>query len=375
MFIYLSKKIAIPNNTKLSSLGWNKEQGYIACGGENGLLKVLKLDTGSADPKARGLAAPTNLSMNQALEGHNGAIEVIIWNEHHQKLTTSDGYGLIIVWSFFKDAWYEEMINNRNKSVVKDMSWNMEGQRICIIYEDGAVIVGSVDGNRIWGKELKQRLLRVTWSPDSRLILFALGNGEVHIYDSSGGYANKLNIQCLSNVEGDGESAVVALAWYDGKYGYVEPDCPALVVVYESGRMQIMRNESDDVECSCQALVTLRCHSVQRLSDPMPSIWDRWSREHREESRILLQLATVGASSAKVPINDRQTSRLLGVPREHRHTVLSSKILLSSGASWIKVEPLREWMLLVEAAKEALKRRDGFQAEHEAAVDDLDKKI
>ncbi|CAG0891619.1 unnamed protein product [Cyprideis torosa] len=244
---YSLGKIAIPNNTKLSSLGWNKEQGYIACGGENGLLKVLKLDTGSADPKARGLAAPTNLSMNQALEGHNGAIEVIIWNEHHQKLTTSDSYGLIIVWSFFKDAWYEEMINNRNKSVVKDMSWNMEGQRICIIYEDGAVIVGSVDGNRIWGKELKQRLLRVTWSPDSRLILFALGNGEVHIYDSSGGYANKLNIQCLSNVEGDGESAIVALAWYDGKYGYVEPDCPALVVVYDSGRMQIMRNESDDV--------------------------------------------------------------------------------------------------------------------------------
>ena len=24
-----------------------------------------------------------------------------------------------------------------------------------LVYEDGAVIVGSVDGNRIWGKELK----------------------------------------------------------------------------------------------------------------------------------------------------------------------------------------------------------------------------
>ena len=29
------------------------------------------------------------------------------------------------------------MINNRNKSVVKDMKWNAEGQKICIIYEDG----------------------------------------------------------------------------------------------------------------------------------------------------------------------------------------------------------------------------------------------
>lgn len=47
------------------------------------------------------------------------------------------------------------MINNRNKSVVKSMAWNADGQKICIVYEDGAVIVGSVDGNRIWGKELK----------------------------------------------------------------------------------------------------------------------------------------------------------------------------------------------------------------------------
>ena len=40
MFIYLSKKIAIPNGTKLDSLAWNPAQGWIACGGSNGLTKV-----------------------------------------------------------------------------------------------------------------------------------------------------------------------------------------------------------------------------------------------------------------------------------------------------------------------------------------------
>ena len=40
MFIYLSKKIAIPNNTKLKCVGWNREHGYIACGGDDGLLKA-----------------------------------------------------------------------------------------------------------------------------------------------------------------------------------------------------------------------------------------------------------------------------------------------------------------------------------------------
>ena len=29
------------------------------------------------------------------------------------------------------------MINNRNRSVVCDMKWNADGQRICIVYEDG----------------------------------------------------------------------------------------------------------------------------------------------------------------------------------------------------------------------------------------------
>ena len=51
----------------------------------------------------------------------------------------------------------------------------------------GAIIVGSVDGNRIWGKELKGvQLVQVAWSPDSRVILFGTGSGEVHIYDSRG---------------------------------------------------------------------------------------------------------------------------------------------------------------------------------------------
>uniref|UniRef100_G1NVK7 WD repeat domain 35 n=1 Tax=Myotis lucifugus TaxID=59463 RepID=G1NVK7_MYOLU len=45
MFFYLSKRIAIPNNVKLKCISWNKDQGFIACGGEDGLLKVLKLET------------------------------------------------------------------------------------------------------------------------------------------------------------------------------------------------------------------------------------------------------------------------------------------------------------------------------------------
>ncbi|XP_058241994.1 WD repeat-containing protein 35 isoform X1 [Hemibagrus wyckioides] len=245
MFIYLSKKIAIPNNIKLKCVSWNRNQGFIACGGDEGLLKVLKLETQTDDAKLKGLAAPSNLSMNQTLEGHTGAVQVVTWNEQYQKLTTSDQNGLIIVWMLYKGSWYEEMINNRNKSVVRSMSWNADGEKICIVYEDGAVIVGSVDGNRIWGKELKGiQLAHVAWSPDSKILLFGMANGEIHIYDNQGNFIMKMTLHCLINMSG--AFSISGIHWYAGTEGYIEPDCPCLAICYENGRCQIMRYENDD---------------------------------------------------------------------------------------------------------------------------------
>ena len=102
MFIFLSKKIkiAIPQPILLDNISWNREYGWIACGGQDGTLKVLKLE--GPDMKGGKKDAGGTLTMNQTLEGHNGSVQVITWNEHYQKLTTSDQYGLIIVWVLFK---------------------------------------------------------------------------------------------------------------------------------------------------------------------------------------------------------------------------------------------------------------------------------
>ena len=154
--LLLCAQIAIPNDTLLSTLSWHKKKGFIACGGEDGLLKVLKLEVApSKDNKLKGLAAPSNLSMNQSLDGHNGkcscalcftvasgscysgTLQVVVWNEEYNRLTSSDQNGLIIVWQLVKGIWVEEMINNRNKSVVRHMKWNRDGSKICIVYDDG----------------------------------------------------------------------------------------------------------------------------------------------------------------------------------------------------------------------------------------------
>ena len=244
LFAYLSKKIAMPNNVHLKCLSWNGEQGWIACGGDNGLLKVLKLETAQDKDKTK-TSGSNLLSMNQTLEGHKNQVMVVTWNETYKKLTTSDHNGLIIVWMLHKGMWFEEMINNRNKSFVKDMKWTADGTKICIVYEDGAVIVGSVDGNRLWGKELNLQLAKVQWSPDARVILFCTTQGECHIYDSNGNAVSKLSTKLLQG--GGLSNYIVGIDWYTGREGIPsEFEIPVLALCTDTGKVQLMKHENDD---------------------------------------------------------------------------------------------------------------------------------
>lgn len=234
----------MPNNTMLNVVGWNQERGYLAAGGDQGLLKVLKLESG----KGQGGG---NLSMNQNLQGHKGNVQVIQWNDQYQKLTTSDEAGLIIVWMMHKQHWFEEMINNRNKSVVTDMRWTPNGEKIGIVYEDGAVIVGSVEGTRLWGKELKIRLKIIEWSPDSRTILFGTPEGAVNVYDYVGNYQFPVKIQCLRGMKAT-EMPLAAIEWYDSNrqgFGYedVDENSASLCIAYQCGRLQLMKSLTDEM--------------------------------------------------------------------------------------------------------------------------------
>ena len=64
------------------------------CGGDDGLLKIVRLDVNSNHG---------NLTVsNQTLEGHYECVSIVVWNSTSQKPTTSDQNGLITVWVFFK---------------------------------------------------------------------------------------------------------------------------------------------------------------------------------------------------------------------------------------------------------------------------------
>ncbi|CCI42195.1 unnamed protein product [Albugo candida] len=224
-------------------------QGWIVCGGEGGLLKVLRLESVvQTDGKGpRGIAASSNLTMNQTLEGHHDSVVCATWNSIYRKLTTSDENGLIIVWALHRGIWYEEMVNNRNKSIVRDMKWSSDGKKICIAYEDGAVIVGSVDGSRLWGKEMKTELMLVEWSPDGKIIVFVTASGEITVHDAHGNKISNLTLYALEGKTSAGpDNCIVGLHWYDGCEGHVTDDAPTLAVAFRDGKVQITRGRFDE---------------------------------------------------------------------------------------------------------------------------------
>ena len=106
--------------------------------------------------------------------------------------------------------WFEEMINNRNKSVVCDLKWTLDGQKICIVYKEGMIILGSVDGKRLWARELAFQLARVEWSPDGRRILLCTAEGECHTYDEDG---NPLSRLIFNTNDLHASSSVIGFEW------------------------------------------------------------------------------------------------------------------------------------------------------------------
>jgi WD repeat-containing protein 35 len=233
---------------RLHCISWNRDQGWIATGGDSGLLKVLKLEApADSDAKLKGIAAPSNLSMNQTLEGHKGGVICVTWNPQYRKLTTSDAQGLIIVWSLSKGEWFSQMVNNRNKSVVRDMKWTSDGKKICIVYEDGAVIVGSVGGERLWGKEINLPLRFVEWSPDGKLILFVTLEAEVWVFDSEGSQLRSMTLAIQDHAKGD--VPVAGIHWFSPPGGHgsrrVNDAPPALCIALENGMVQLSKNDED----------------------------------------------------------------------------------------------------------------------------------
>ncbi|PAV64134.1 hypothetical protein WR25_05628 isoform C [Diploscapter pachys] len=192
-----SPAIGVPAVDELRCVEWNQHTCILATGGTGGILKLVRI----AKEKDLAKWGTGNLTVNQSLEGHNVTVLCCAWNETQHKLTTSDSNGLIIVWGTHGEAYFEEMVNNRNKSYVVGICWTSDGQRIAIAYADGLVIVGTLEGNRIWNKEFNVPMTAIEWTQDGTCLLFGMADGEVHTYDSMGNFIMKIHMAALESID------------------------------------------------------------------------------------------------------------------------------------------------------------------------------
>lgn len=230
-------------------------QGLVACGGESGLLKIIKADntTRNCNSISKGVSS---LASNQTLRGHSGRVTCCAWNITCEKLASADDNGLIIVWTLEDDVWCEEMINNREESFVKDLKWTNSGDRICIIYFDGAVIVGSVEGTKIWGKEFGVPLNLLLWSPDGTNILFLTTKNELKVYDVHGNYLKDMVLNNTPTEENEHDD-IVALDWYSGANGYFSKRAADIVIALRNGCIHLTRGIGDIFPITVETNMTI----------------------------------------------------------------------------------------------------------------------
>jgi len=204
----------------------------MAIGGDNALLKIFKLNDSSARVGAIG---------NQTLMGHTGRVLRIAWNRPFRKLCTADEHGVIIVWTIEQNRFVEEMINSSDHAPVGDVKWSLDGKNICIVYGDGAIVVGSVGGDRLWAKSVDVSHQRLEWSPDGSNILIASTDATISVYDMSG--------NVVKEFDNDGATDIVDLRWHRNS----SPDRKNFVVAHSYGdvyfRNALQHDSKSRIDC------------------------------------------------------------------------------------------------------------------------------
>lgn len=81
-------------------------------------------------------------------------------------------------------------------------------------------------------------------------------------------------LHCLNDVPAPFK--LVSINWYNGSFGYIEANCPSLLICYTNGRAQIMRSEIDNGMFSALFLKNIFLLNVK---------WGKFEKRGRRDTR------------------------------------------------------------------------------------------
>jgi WD40 repeat protein len=98
---------------------------------------------------------------NQKLKGE---ISMLEWNEPLCKLTSVDKSGQLYTWSARENdnEWIDEMNSIRKDNSIKCLKWSPNGAYMAILYDDSQLMMLSLEGKKIWNKQLSSKELKLT---------------------------------------------------------------------------------------------------------------------------------------------------------------------------------------------------------------------
>ncbi|PFH33538.1 WD repeat domain 35 family protein [Besnoitia besnoiti] len=282
MFAFFTKKVTPSRGAAILSVSWQSASGWLALGYKDGTLKVLEtcrlLDAGGAgacardateirsrdDSDAHNLQNLSSPSSPDAI--HTTGIHLVSWNDGEGRLTSVDESGCIAIWRAEGKHWVNELINIDHSKQVVDTAWTADEQKVCILYADGNLVLGTVTGQRLWSKDLQRAMVRAAWSPDGRKILLCSKTGEIFFYDSEGLYSHRLRTQLGEDCEGRTEPLlpVAGVHWRRValQHAAEAAESLSLAIAYENGRIQLFRDDADAAPISFETCLR-RCFSIR----------------------------------------------------------------------------------------------------------------
>jgi type II secretory pathway pseudopilin PulG len=156
------------HGARVSSVAWSPYGGWLATGGEDGVVKLWATDGGGI---------PVSLA-------HGASINSLYWAPDGNRLAALASDNIVTLWAVDSGS---EPIRLEHGTLVRSVAWSPDGGRLATGGEDGVAELWAADGG---GKPVRlehgDRVYSVAWSPDGRRLATGDWNGVVKLWAADG---------------------------------------------------------------------------------------------------------------------------------------------------------------------------------------------